>query len=125
MCIRDSLIWRAVEGDISAGDFVLYFSSISGFSAWFSGILSGWSSIHNTSLELCDYRAFLEIPDKFNHGKGVPIPSNGKPLEIRLENVSFIYPKAEAPTLKKMCIRDRYYTLLYDQYLVFIRSTLP
>ena len=30
------LIWRAVEGDISAGDFVLYFSSISGFSAWFS-----------------------------------------------------------------------------------------
>lgn len=96
------LIWRAVEGDISAGDFVLYFSSISGFSAWFSGILSGWSSIHNTSLELCDYRAFLEIPDKFNHGKGVPIPSNGKPLEIRLENVSFIYPKAEAPTLKNI-----------------------
>lgn len=96
------LIWRAVEGDISAGDFVLYFSAISSFSAWFSGILSGWSAIHNTSLEICDYREYLEIPDRFNHGKGVPIPSNGKPLEIRLEKVSFTYPKAETPALENI-----------------------
>lgn len=96
------LIWRAVSGDISGGDFVLYFSAISSFSSWFSGILSGWSSIHSTSLEICDYREYLEIPDKYNHGNGIPIPSKGKPLEIRLEEVSFTYPKAEKPTLQNI-----------------------
>lgn len=101
------LIWRALEGDISAGDFVLYFSAIASFSAWFSRILSGWSSIHNTSLEICDYREYMEIPDRFHHGKGVPIPSNGKPLEIRLEKVSFTYPKAEAPALENMNLTIR------------------
>lgn len=93
------LIWRAVEGDISAGDFVLYFSAISSFSSWFSGILSGWSAIHNASLQICDYREYLEIPDKFNHGKGIPLPAVGEPIEIHLKNVSFTYPKAELPTL--------------------------
>lgn len=93
------LIWRAVAGDITAGDFVLYFSAISSFSSWFSGILSGWSSIHNTSLQICDLREYLEFPNKFNHGTGIPLPSREKPSEIRLEQVSFQYPKAESPTL--------------------------
>lgn len=101
------LIWLAVEGDISAGDFVLYFSAISSFNVWFSSILSGWTSIHNASLEICDYREYQEISDRFNHGKGVPIPSYGKPLEIRLEKVSFTYPKAETPALENINLTIR------------------
>lgn len=101
------LIWCALKGDISAGDFVLYFSAISSFSTWFSGILSGWSDIHNASLEICDYREYLEIPDRFNHGKGVQVPSNSKPLEIRLEQVCFTYPKAQTPTLENINLTIR------------------
>ncbi len=96
------LIWRAAAGDISAGDFVLYFSAISSFSGWFSGMLSGWSAIQNASLQICDYREYLEIPDKFNHGEGIPLPSDGEPVEIRLEKVSFTYPKADTPTLENI-----------------------
>ena len=96
------LIWCAVQGDITAGDFVLYFSAISSFSAWFSGVLSGWSDLQNTSLEICDYREFMEMTDRFNHGAGVPLPPKDKPVEIKLEDVSFIYPNAQAPALENI-----------------------
>ncbi len=93
------LIWRAVRGEISSGDFVLYFAAISNFSGWFTGVLNGWSALHTASLQICDFREYLEIPDKFNHGAGVPLPSEGEPLQIQLRDVSFTYPKAEKPTL--------------------------
>ena len=101
------LIWRAVSGDISAGDFVLYFSAISGFNSWFSGILDHWSSVQLTSLQICDLREYLEIKDKFNHGPGVPPPPKGEPVEIRLENVGYTYPEAEAPALKNINLTIR------------------
>lgn len=93
------LIYCASQGEISSGDFVLYFSAIGSFGGWFSGILSGWSDIHSASMEICDYREFLELPDKFNHGKGVSIPEE-REIEIKLEDVSFTYPSAKEPTLE-------------------------
>ncbi len=93
------LIYCASQGEISSGDFVLYFSAIGSFGGWFSGILSGWSNIHSASMEICDYREFLELPDKFNHGNGVSIPEEQE-IEIKLEDVSFTYPSSKESTLE-------------------------
>ncbi len=94
------LIYRAVKGDITSGDFVLYFTAISSLGGWFQGILSGWSEIHRTSLQICDLREFMELPNLFNHDQGTPLPCKDDEIEVVFEDVSFTYPSADSPTLE-------------------------
>ncbi len=94
------LIYRAIKGDITSGDFVLYFTAISSLGGWFQGILSGWSEIHRTSLQICDLREFIELPNLFNHDRGTPLPCKDDEIEVVFEDVSFTYPSADSPTLE-------------------------
>lgn len=101
------LIWRAVQGDLSAGNFILYFSAIASFSEWVSGIIANWSEINRASLQLSDIRRYLDLPNHFNHGQGIPLPPKNEPLEIKLIDVSFTYPGAAAPTLNHINLTIR------------------
>ena len=88
------LIYRAMNGELSPAEFVLYFSAISQMSVFISGILGGVSSLREGALQLSDFREYLEIRGDFNHGKGTQKPI-GRPLSIAFKNVSYKYPKGE------------------------------
>lgn len=94
------LIYEVAKGNLSAADFVFYFALIAQYSGWLMGIISGYATLEETSLSLCDLREFLDIPNQFNREKGVEI-GKGAP-EIRLNNVSFRYTNQEKDTLKKI-----------------------
>ena len=94
------LIYKATNGGISAGDFVMYFSVISSFSGLFSGIFNTWSEIMRASLMMGDWRKFIELESGFNHGKGVDLPPMNTAVSIEFKNVSYVYPASESPTLK-------------------------
>ena len=97
------LIGLVLANGLSASQFLLYFSAVGGFTAWVSGIFSGFATLHTQSLDLSAVREFLEYPEPFKFEDGEPIePDMKKPYQIELKNVSFRYPGADTDTLKNI-----------------------
>ena len=94
------LIRLVLDGRLSVSMFLLYFSAVGNFSAWVSGILNGFLTLHKQGLEISNIRECLEYPEPFRFEEGEPIAVDGAgEYEIRLEDVSFRYPGAAQDTL--------------------------
>lgn len=94
------LVGLVIAGGISVSDFLLLFSAAGGFTAWVSGILGGFNTLHKQSLDISTVREYLEYPEPFKFEDGEHVEAKaGRAYEIRLENVSFRYPGAENDTL--------------------------
>lgn len=79
---------------------MLFFGAVGGFTAWVSGILGGFNTLHKQSLDISSVRECLEFPEPFKFEDGEPIKTEENRLyEIRLENVSYRYPGADKDTL--------------------------
>ena len=95
------LLWLTLTGGMSAAEFLLYFTAASGFTQWVTGILDMFNQLHRESLDISTVREYLEYPELFRFEDGEPLPRDlSTPCEIKLENVSFRYPKAEKDTLR-------------------------
>ncbi len=102
------LLWLTLTSGMSASEFLLYFTAASGFTQWVTGILEMFTQLHKQSLDISIVREFLEYPEPFRFEEGEPLPQNLRtPCEIRLEDVSFRYPKAEADTLRHINLTIR------------------
>ena len=97
------LIYLTIEQGLPASQFLLYFSAVTGFTGWVTTILDSIITLHRQSGKLCEVREFLEWPEpfKFEDGAKVPRREDGN-YELRLENVSFRYLKAEKNTITNM-----------------------
>ncbi len=90
------LILNVLNHKMSAAQFLLYFSVVSGFAQWVTGILDQFVQLYQQSLILTTVREFLEWEESFllSEGKPLEVDLNGK-NEIRLENVSFHYASSD------------------------------
>ena len=94
------LIGLVIGNGLSVSEFLLFFSAVGGFTAWVSGILGGFNTLHTQSLDISSVRECLEYPEPFKFEDGEPIEAEADRLyEIKLENVSFRYPGADKNTL--------------------------
>ena len=94
------LIGLVIGNGLSVSEFLLFFGAVGGFTAWVSGILSGFNTLHKQSLDISSVRECLEFPEPFKFEDGEPIKTKENKLyEIRLENVSYRYPGADKDTL--------------------------
>ncbi len=94
------LISMVLEGRLSISLFLLYFSAAGEFSSWVNGILNNFLTLHSQSLEISVIRECVEYPEPFLFEKGESlVPDPDGQYEIRLEDVSYRYPEAEADTL--------------------------
>ena len=94
------LIAMALRGELTAAEFVLYFTAVSGFTSWVTGIFSGFAELHRQSLDLSIMREFMETPEPFRFDDGKPLavkPNHLHTLELR--DVTFRYPGADHDTL--------------------------
>ena len=94
------LIGITVKNGLPASQFLLYFAALSGFAQWVVEILDKLSVMHKQSLDISTIREFLDWDETFdlNGGERIAFEPN-KQYEIRLDNVSFRYPKADKDTL--------------------------
>ena len=94
------LIGITVKNGLPASQFLLYFAALSGFAQWVVEILDKLSVMHKQSLDISTIREFLDWNEPFdlNGGERIAFEPN-KQYEIRLDNVSFHYPKADKDTL--------------------------
>lgn len=100
------LIGMVLENKISAAEFVLYFSAVGGFTTWITGILRCYLELARESLKLCRVREYLATPEPFRQEGSRPIPQ-AEGYALRMENVTFRYPGAEAPTIAHMDLTIR------------------
>lgn len=98
-------IYMIYRGNISAGDFVLYFSAISQYGRAIGNLGDNLSAFtwHRDNINY--YRDYLELPDKCNYGEGAPLPAGE--CEMEFQNVSYTYPGAENPAIKNISFRLR------------------
>lgn len=90
------LIIQVLSSDMSAAEFLLYFSAIGEFTNWVTAILTQVQTLHKESLELNVIREFLELPEYFKFEEGESLtPDNETNYEITLKNVTFHYPESD------------------------------
>ncbi len=94
------LIKMTLEGSITADRFLLYFSAISMFASFIGNIMSEWNGIRSASLDICDYRRYLDLPEQDGTGEEVVEKHLKTAPEITFSHVSFRYEGAEADTLR-------------------------
>lgn len=94
------LIRMTLAGEITVDGFVLYFSAISMFASFVGNILDELSGMHTSSLNICDYRQYMNLPQQDGTGEAdIEKHLQGAP-EITFEHVSFRYEGASADTLR-------------------------
>lgn len=100
------LIGMTLRDGLPAPQFLLYFTAVSGFTAWVGGILSELSTLHRQSLDIANVREFLEAPEPFRFEDGEPLePDRNGLYEFELRDVSFRYPGADKDTLRHINLR--------------------
>lgn len=97
------LIRLVLGNELSVAEFLLYFSTVGGFTSWITGILGGFRTLHKNSLDIGTIREFLEYEELFRFEEGERLTAEkGKEYEIRLQGVSFRYPEARKDTLRNI-----------------------
>lgn len=97
------LIRLVLDGQLTASEFLLYFSAIGGFTTWVTGILENSITLYRQSLDISTIREVLDFPEPFRFEDGISLePDKQKPYEIRLENVSFRYPESSKDILSNI-----------------------
>ena len=99
------LIGLVLAGELTASQFLLYFTAIGGFTAWVNGILDNLVTLHRQSLDISTVREYLEYPEPFRFEEGEVLACDRhKNCEIQFENVSFRYPEADHDALSHINI---------------------
>lgn len=98
------LILKFADGELTPGDFMLYFSAITSVSSTLNGFANTLSEINARSLKVDELRRVEQFAiTKRNHGAGAPIPTSAPEIEFR--GVSYRYPKAEKDTIKNVSFK--------------------
>lgn len=102
------LLRMVLDGGMSASEFLLHFSAITGFTGWVTMILNSIMSMHMRSRYFCHIRQLLQWdePFRFEGAPKVPRSEDGK-YELRLEDVSYRYCGSERDTITHMNLTIR------------------
>lgn len=93
------LIHQTLTQGLPASEFLLYFTAVSGFTGWVTGILSNFSQLQKESIALSRIQEYLHITEPFRFAEGVR-PPTADSYALTLENVSFRYPGTEKNILE-------------------------
>lgn len=92
------LIGILLEGDITVGEFVFYFSLVGSIGGFLQGVIKDVANINTRAEKIAYYRELYDYPSRFNHGEGYALPK--APITIELRDVWYRYEGAEDYTLR-------------------------
>lgn len=96
-CAYGFLLYAFFHGNMSVGDFAMYFAAITGLGGWLSQLTESISQLQEARNYVRDYQEYMEL------GKDSAIPKNGmarefdndmqkqRPIGFQLRNVSYAY----------------------------------
>lgn len=92
------LIGILLEGGITVGEFVFYFSLVGSIGGFLQGVIRDVANINTRAEKIAYARELYHYPSRFNHGQGCALPT--APVTIELKDVWYRYEGAEDDTLK-------------------------
>ncbi len=95
------LISMVLTNGLTASEFLLYFSAVSGLSTWVTGLLKQFAQLHRESIEISCIQEYLSGPEQFRFQGGTPVPK-AEGYELQLENVTFRYPGTDKNILENV-----------------------
>jgi len=102
------LLAVTLRGGLSAGEFLLYFTAVTGFTAWITGILGGFTTLRRQSIEISMVREFCEFPEPFRmEGGKKPVLDDRARCELELRDVTYQYPTGKKPVLEHFNLKVR------------------
>lgn len=102
------LLFITLKGNLSAGEFLLYFTAVTGFTSWITGILSGLTTLHRQSLKISVVRELCEYPEPFRMEGGRILTADPEgQYELELRDVSYRYPAGDKPVLEHFNLKIR------------------
>lgn len=94
------LVLAVLRQELSIGNFTLYLTLAMSFSAALSSFLRGLGEYRKASLEVDDFRAFLELESK-DDKDALPLPET-EAYTITFHDVSYRYPESEKAALEHL-----------------------
>lgn len=88
------LLGAAITTNMSASEFLLYFSAISGFTALVIGIMDQLIAIYRQAQGIGTVLEYLNYPEPFRFDGGIPLPDISR-CKLCMEDVTFRYPGAD------------------------------
>ena len=89
------LLHLVLNGSLSAAEFLLYFTAVSGFTAWISGVMENLSTLHKQSIDMVPLRELIDYPEVFSLDEGEAlVPVQNASYTIELRDISFRYPES-------------------------------
>lgn len=102
LCAYGFLVYQAITGNVTVGEFVLYFGAITGFSSFVGTIIDSVMELRAAANETDYVRTYLELPEQEENVRqaeqnGVKnnIDDVKTPIEIEFRNVTFTYKEAD------------------------------
>lgn len=95
------LIYRAVSGTVTLGNFTLYLTGFATVSGSISQLFQCAMDLLTRSREVDDFRSFMDLEAGDEETGGIPVPEQAQ-YEFTFRNVSFRYPKSEDYALKHL-----------------------
>lgn len=92
------LLHQSVNGTIDAGEFVLYFGAITGFSSFITNIMNSLAELRSAANSTDYLRAYMELPEEDTSSGNRHISELKFPVRIDFKNVSFAYQDASEDT---------------------------
>ncbi len=100
------LIHKVIQGEVSVSNFLVYFTMISTFANWISGLLTTYNNLELQSMGFCHYRAYLEMPSYTEQTGGLSaLPREQWPCSLELRDVSYTYDESDTPTLSHINLK--------------------
>ena len=100
------LLHQVLAEGLPASEFLLYFTAVSGFTTWVTGILGQFSQLHKESIALSRIQEYLNLPEPFLFEGGAQ-PPQADSYALTLENVTFRYPGTEKNILEHVNLTIR------------------
>lgn len=89
------LLYQTQTGAVSAGEFVLYFGAITGFSGFVNSIMESLAVLRGAANGTDYIRAYLDLPEENRKSGGRRVDRSFLPPEICFEHVYFSYKNTE------------------------------
>ncbi len=105
--LRDSLAYiylivKTMQGEIGAGDFMLYFGAIVGFSDWILHIVRQVGNLKTANAGINDLRGYLSLSAEDLAEGEEELPDLSEGVEIVFDHVYFSYPGSERPVIQDL-----------------------
>lgn len=99
------LAQQAIRGEVSPGMLVTFWIATGKLRGSLAGLATASSAVWDAQLGIADTREFLDLQPAFE-SRGTLRPSAIE-REIRLENVSFCYPRSKRPAIRDLSLTIR------------------